>query len=115
MAANGFETEQNDHVVTITLHFGQMTYAEMQEVVDECSDRIRYNNAQNFIVDMGSVEFMASACIGVLVGFLQDLEHVRGKIALANCREEILFLFKVTRLDAVFGMYDEVDQAVESF
>jgi len=38
-----------------------------------------------------------------------------GLIALAGCQENVAFLFKVTRLDSVFPMYDEVDDARDSF
>jgi len=34
---------------------------------------------------------------------------------LAGCKENVAFLFKVTRLDTVFPMYDEVEEAAESF
>ena len=54
---------------------------------------------------------MDSACIGALVTFLQDLEHVRGRIALANCQPNVAFLFKVTRLDQVIGIYDDPQTA----
>ena len=101
----------------VTAHIRQVevAYQEMQDLVDACVDKMRYENAQNFVFDFAEVEFLASACIGSLVQLLQDIEHQRGQIALAGCQDNVSFLFKVTRLDSVFPMYDEVEEAAESF
>lgn len=103
--------EQNSTLVTVTLHEREVTPLVMQELVNDLTLRMRNDNAQHFILDMSAVMFISSACLGSLVSFLQDLEHVRGRIALANCRQDVLFLFKVTRLDAVFNICDDVDSA----
>jgi anti-anti-sigma factor len=85
----------------------------MTELVVEMKLRIRMQNTQFFVLDMFQVEYMDSMAIGALVGFLQDLEHVHGRIALAHCNSNIEFLFKVTGLDAVVALFDEVEEAVE--
>ena len=115
MLPTGLEIEQEGSIVTCHIGMSEMAHGEMQEMIDDCMDRMRCGNAQHFVFDMSKVEFLASSCIGVLVGFLQDIEHVKGRIALANCQENVRFLFKVTRLDSVFAMYDDVKEAVESF
>ena len=115
MLPQTIEIEQTGAIVTAHLHQAEVAYSEMQELVDACVDKMRYDNAQNFIFDLADVEFLASACIGALVQLLQDIEHQRGQIALAGCQENVAFLFKVTRLDTVFKLYDEVDEAAESF
>lgn len=102
-------------LATIRFTSVDVTHVEMQEIVAECLERMRYNNAQHFVFDLSTVEFLASACLGALVGFMQEVEHVRGKIALVNCHDNVAFLFKVTRLDHVFEMYDDVQEAVASF
>jgi len=89
-----------------------VSHDDLQTAVDEAMQRQRYDNAQNFIFDLEGVEFLASVCIGVLVSFLQDVEHCRGRIALVHCTDDVAFLFKATRLDDVFGLYDEIEDAV---
>jgi anti-anti-sigma factor len=64
---------------------------------------------------MTGVEFLDSAGIGALVTLLQDLEHVRGRIALTHCQPNVAFLFKVTRLDAAIPLFDETAEAIEEF
>jgi len=115
MLPKTIEVEQAGSIVTAHVRQAELAYQEMQELVEACMDKMRYDNAQNFIFDLAEVEFLASACIGSLVQLLQDIEHQRGQIALAGCQENVAFLFKVTRLDSVFPMYDEVDDARDSF
>jgi anti-sigma B factor antagonist len=115
MLPNGTEIDQNGSVITCHVHLSEMAREEMQDLIDECMNRMRCDNAQNFVFDLSQVEFLASSCMGVLVGFLQDIEHVKGRVALANCQENVRFLFKVTRLDSIFAMYDDVQDAVASF
>lgn len=115
MLPDTIEVEQAGSMVTARVHQAELAYNEMQELVDACTDKMRYENAQDFIFDFAEVEFLASACIGALVQLLQDIEHQKGQIALAGCQENVAFLFKVTRLDSVFPMFDEVEEAAESF
>jgi len=115
MLPDGMNIEQEGSVVTAKVHQAEVAFNDLQELVDACMDKMRCEKAQNFVFDFSEVEFLASACIGSLVQLLQDLEHHRGRIALAGCQDNVAFLFKVTRLDSVFPMFDEVQEAVESF
>ena len=115
MLPDTIEIEQAGSRVTAHIRQAELAYHEMQELVEACVDKMRYENAQNFVFDLEQVEFLASACIGSLVQLLQDIETQKGQIALAGCQENVAFLFKVTRLDSVFPMFDEVDDAAESF
>ena len=115
MQPEDMQIEQAGSVVTAKPHHAEVAFNEMQDLVDACVDKMRYDKAQHFVFDMTAVEFLASACIGSLVQLLQDIEQHRGQIALAGCQENVAFLFKVTRLDSVFPMFDEVDEAVESY
>jgi anti-sigma B factor antagonist len=109
------EIEQSGGVVTAHIGLSEVSGNDMQEVVEECIDKMRYSNAHNFVFDMTTVEYLESSSVGALVSLLQEAEHMRGRIALACCQDNVAFLFKVTRLDAVFGMFDDVQQAVNSF
>lgn len=114
MLPDTMELEASGSRVVARINQAEVAYAEMQELIDSCVDKMRYDNVQDFIFDMSGVEFLASACIGVLVQLLQDIEHQRGQIVLAGCQENVAFLFKVTRLDSVFPMFDDVEEAAES-
>ena len=114
MLPEKYEIEQTGQLVTAHLRAVEIAHQDLQELVEECTQKMRYDKAQNFIFDMKGVEFLASACIGSLVEFLQEVEHCRGQIVLTNCQDNVAFLFKVTRLDQVFKLYDDIDEAVDN-
>jgi anti-sigma B factor antagonist len=114
MLPEKFEMEQDGQLVTAHLRAAEVAHNDMQALVDECAEKMRYDKAQNFIFDMKEVQFLASACIGSLVAFLQEVEHCRGQIALVNCQDNVAFLFKVTRLDQVFRLFDDIEEAIEN-
>jgi len=111
MLPNGMTVDQAGACVTARVTESELTAPAMQELVDECAERMRYNNARQFIFDLEGVEYLDSACLGVLVNFMQEVEHSCGRIAVAACQPNVAFLFKVTNLDGVFGLYDDAEDA----
>lgn len=106
-----FELEQSGPIVTARVLAPELTHLRMQELVDECLQRARYHNGRHVILDLGEVEFLASACIGPIVSLLQELEHLCGRVALVRCRERVATLFRITRLDSVVGIHDDEEEA----
>ena len=81
-------------------------------MIDELGQRLRNDNAQQFILDLANVEFMISECLGSLVEFLHELEYIRGQLVLANCQPNVASLFTVMRLNEIFTIYENVEEAL---
>jgi anti-anti-sigma factor len=113
MTPDTMELEQRGAIVIARVASPEVSHGQMQELVSELEQRMRCDNAQHFIFDLEGVAFLASACLGVMVQFLQDIEHMRGRILLANCSDNVLFLFKVTKLDTVFLVCEDLDEALD--
>jgi anti-sigma B factor antagonist len=113
MTTPTMQIEQTANVVVARLEQEQVTHLVMQELVVELMEHARYNNAHHFVIDLAPVEFLSSACIGVLVGFMQDIEHAKGRIVLSGCQPNVAFLFKVTKLDTIFPLFEDVESAVD--
>ena len=109
------ELEQTGPNVTVRVAGPSASHSELTELVTACCDKMRYDNASNFVFDLERVEFLASACIGALVELLREVEPMRGKIAIAHATDSVSFLFRVTKLDSIFGLFDDIDEALESF
>jgi anti-sigma B factor antagonist len=115
MLAQSIEIDQQGQLVVVKMPLHEISSAQMQCAIDACLERLRYDNGQNFLFDLENVHFLDSSCLGVLVSFLQEVEHVRGRIGIVHCSENVAFLFKVTRLDAVFTLFDDIAEAVAAF
>jgi anti-sigma B factor antagonist len=67
--------------------------------------------ARHVVVDLGTVEFLDSTGLGVLVGAHKRLRAVGGTLGLVCTREPLLKIFRITALDQVFPLYDSVEAA----
>lgn len=70
--------------------------------------------ASDFVLDLQSVQFMDSACLGCLVEALNRLAVGGGQIALANGNHSVQYLFRLTRLDRVFAVCSDVMTAIDT-
>ena len=73
------------------------------------------SGASNFVLDLNTVQFMDSTCLGCLVGALNRLAARGGQIAIANGNQSVQYLFKLTRLDRVFTVCPDVMTALSVF
>lgn len=112
--AEPFETEQTGVVVVARLHTADVRPEQMQELVDACLDHLRYDHAHHVLLDLACVEYLTSACLLPLISLLQHLEHIRGRLGLFHCQHQISTMFRLTRLDAVLGLFDDEKAALES-
>jgi len=109
------EVEQEGTNVTLRLPGPTVSSREMEEAVVTCGEHMRFDQATNFAFELSAIEYLDSACIGALVELLREVEPMRGRVALVGCRANVQFLLKSTRLDSVFGLFDELDEAIASF
>lgn len=63
-----------------------------------------------FVVDLGQVEFVDSSGLGALVSALKNIRRER-PIALCGLQRPVANLMKLTRMDRMFTIYDDVAAA----
>ena len=65
------------------------------------------------VVDLERVEFLDSTGLGVLVGGLKRVRtHDDGSLALVCTQERLLKIFRITGLNKVFDIYEDVASAI---
>lgn len=70
--------------------------------------------ARHIVLDLQNVDYMDSACVGVLVELFTKLQNAGGRIALVNTAHNVEYLFKLTRLDRLFPICRDVMKAIEA-
>ena len=93
---------------TVTELTQETGVALLAELLDDLGE----TGAQHFVLDIQNVQFMDSACLGCLVAALNKLAKSGGKIALANTANSVQYLFKMTQLDRVFPIRNDVMAAL---
>lgn len=79
----------------------------MQELLD--------TGETNFILDLGEVTFADSTGIGGLIAAASMAARKGGSVKLLHLTKRIHDVLQITRLSTVFGIFDDLQKAVDSF
>lgn len=64
------------------------------------------------LVDMSDIDNVDSTGLGELVGYLQRFENEGRRLGLYRPHRRILSLLRLTRLDEIFPIFEDQDEAV---
>ena len=81
---------------------------ELSTLIDELSD-IR------LLLSFRQVEHLSSAALGMLIKLHHEIRDKGGRLKLSDISPPIFEVFKITRLNKLFSIYDTRDEALRSF
>ena len=70
---------------------------------------------KKILLDFTNVEFLSSAALGKLISMHKKVEQAEGKLQMCSIRPEIYDVFKITRLNEKFDIYDDRETALGAF
>jgi len=85
----------------------QSLQASVMSVIEE-AERV------NLILDFCNVHFFSSAVLGLLMRISKKVYEREGQLRLCNISPRIYEIFKITRLNKIFDIYENVKSATES-
>src|SRR6476660_1783724 len=112
MALDIAESVRED-VVILTLK-GRLTLGE-SNIVREQITQLAAAGKRNIVVDLGGVEYIDSTGLGILVICFTSLKKQGGALKLVNPNKRNVELLLLTKLHTVFEVFNEVQDAVNSF
>ncbi|MFA5982970.1 MAG: STAS domain-containing protein [Methylococcaceae bacterium] len=66
----------------------------------------------NLVVQLEQVRFIDSSGLGALLSGYKNAASRSGKLVLSNIQPQVLAMFELTRLNRVFEIYLDVDEAL---
>ncbi len=101
--------KKKDHVYFIELNgpIDSDTYNELQEKLNEVID----DNTKAVILDMGGVDYVSSAGIGVVMNVKKSLQQKNANFAMVNLRPQIKKVFDVMKILPVIDILDDIPDA----
>ena len=69
----------------------------------------------NILIDLGGIDFIDSSGLGMLVTCLRSVTKAGGLLKITSLQENPKNLFQTTRLDRVFDIFDDRDEAIKEF
>ena len=73
------------------------------------------NATLSVVVDLTEVDWMNSSGLGILIGGLSALRKSGGDLRLSSATEKIEEVLRITKLDRVFTIYANTDDAIASY
>lgn len=64
------------------------------------------------IIDFSNVKFLTSSVLGLLIRISKKVYETNGSLRLCAISPKIQDVFRITRLDKIFEIYDNVDNAM---
>jgi len=68
----------------------------------------------NILIQLGNVRFIDSSGLGALLSGNKNIAAKSGKFALINIQKQVLSMFELTRLNRVFEIYADLNEAFSS-
>ena len=105
-----FDLSEQKGVVVISLIGKIMGGPEATEINEKINQLIDSDN-KKIVIDLVNVDWMNSSGLGILIGAVTVLKNSNGCLCLINVSERIKNLLKITKLNTVFNIYENFDEA----
>ena len=108
-----FDVKKQNDVTVIDVE-GQLIVGNRQELKQRVLEELE-KGARKFLIDFSSTGYIDSSGLGVLVSRSKKIREQGGELRLANLNEDLRTLFELTKLDTLFHIASNRDEALASF
>ena len=111
-----YATKNVDGVLAIVFRQSQILNAvTIEEISTGLKALVDAAKENQFVLDFSRVTYLSSSALGMLISLQKRVLQKKGRLKLSGIREEIMEVFRITRLDTVFDIYKDAASAVEAF
>ncbi len=87
----------------------------IQAVGDQLYDLVERDGHTHLLLNFSDVKYMASAVIAKLFGLKKKIDAAKGQLKFCCIDPEIRVVFKITGLDRMVEIFDDEQDALDSF
>lgn len=85
----------------------EMLQAYLYDLMDEKRYRL--------LIDIENVRYISSSVLGLFITICKSAKENKGEVKIVNAQPSVSNVFRMTRLDRVFEMFNDRDSAIQSF
>lgn len=89
--------------------------SNIQIIGNQLFSLVDEDHREKIVLDFTNVEYLSSAALGKLITMDKKVKAAGGKLRLCSIRNDILEVFKITRLDRLFTIREDREKALEGF
>jgi len=90
---------------------GQLTVGNRHELKAVIQDALEAG-ARKFVLDCSQADYIDSSGLGALVTIAKRVREAGGVIRLAGLNDDLRSLFELTKLDTLFAIHPDLEQAL---
>ncbi|QDU60051.1 Putative anti-sigma factor antagonist BtrV [Planctomycetes bacterium Pan216] len=87
----------------------------IQVIGEQLFALVKEEGRKKILLNFDAVEYLSSAALGKLITMNKNVKEVKGQLKLCSIRPEIYEVFEITKLNKVFQIYDDQEQALNDF
>ncbi len=107
-----FEVTKHDGITIVDVD-GQLIVGNRQELKQKVLAELEKGD-RKFLIDFDRTGYIDSSGLGVLVSLSKKIREHGGELRLANLNEDLRTLFELTKLDTLFQIADNRQDALAS-
>ena len=107
--------QRREGSVVILDIFGAISLGESKEKFALVMDELLSESGTNVLVNFSGINYVDSTGIGELVGYLNKFVEKNRQLKILKPHERVLKLLQITKLDSMFEIYNDEQQALQSF
>jgi anti-sigma B factor antagonist len=85
----------------------------IQIIGNQLFSLVEEEGRQKIVLDFSNVEYLSSAALGKLITMDKKVKAAKGKLRLCSVRPDIYEVFAITKLNKLFDMRENQEQALE--
>jgi len=94
------------------VYLGGAVSMDQADRLQQALEQLAAEQVGRIVLDLHDLEFISSAGLGAIISGHLKCRHHQGEIRLVGPRPSVRQLLQTTRLTKLFGIYDDVQQAV---
>ena len=103
----------HEEILLATIECAEMDEERTKQMQDTVIKAAEAKPKLPVVLDLSRVTFLPSLSIGALVSFLTYFKQLGRRFILVGVQPPIRDMLAITRLDKIFEMYDNADDALE--
>lgn len=108
-----FQVSRNDDVTLIEVE-GQLIVGNRQELKQQVLEQLEGGD-QKFVIDFANTGYIDSSGLGVLVSLSKKIREQGGELRLSSLNDDLRTLFELTKLDTLFKITNDKEEALDGF
>jgi anti-sigma B factor antagonist len=108
-------TDHKDIKVVSFIENKILDEANITEIGQGLASLVEAKHRPKLLLDFQNVDHLSSAALGMLINVNQKIKLQSGELRLVNIKPQIVDVFVITRLDRLFKIMPDREQAIASF